>query len=158
MTSTGLIQEKVKEVKQSSKTVVFYFLPWLVSKAWQKMTNGTGTVKSALKFLVSVILYIPNSIISLAITWHKFYCKSLNEDPWILKLVITLLAVFATIMLSVTGVALSMFYYSWTPSILNIVIVTLKIQLAYLVFTLLCIAYKVFKKEQQDMLNRLTDE
>lgn len=140
------------------RKIFLYFLPWLVKKSWQKATKGTGTMQSAFLLLFGLVMYVPNSTVKLALAWHAFYRKALKEDGWPLKFLITFLACTSITMLSLVAVVIIALSVRWNPSAMSVIFVSLKLQIVYVTFTLLHIAYDVFEKEQRDVIKGLSDE
>jgi hypothetical protein len=142
------------------RKIFFYFIPWMGRKFWQKVTNGTGTLVSAGKTLLKVILYVPKNVGLFLLEIHQYYKKSLKNDPLILKILLTMLG---TIVLAAAGMVGTLLVAAASrgtilPNLGNIITYVLKFVIIYNIVVWLLIAYEAFEQEQAQMLEDLSDD
>jgi hypothetical protein len=142
------------------RKIFFYFIPWMGRKFWQKATNGTGTLVSAGKTLLKVILYVPKNIGLVLLEMHRYYKKSIKNDAWPLKIVLTILGTIVLVALSMICMLLLAGASGGTilPNIGNVVTYVLTFIAGYNILVWLLIAYEFFEQEQAHMIDTLSDD
>lgn len=143
------------------KKIFLYFLPWLVEKFWQKITNGSGSITEALRWVWRILTHIPVSTYNIFVALNVKYKSTLSDDgPIFIKvwiaILVSLVIVFGCLIGGLCIVIASKGQYY--PPISSAFKTAFGITILYHIILFFNIMYDIFTKEQEQLIEDLSNE
>lgn len=156
MIDTGYIQEKAKEVKQTSKTVVFYFLPWVWQKITNKAKNAGATSSQCATNVLKVMTYIPSHVLKWIKGMYMFHVKMVEESTAITNIA---MMVISTVCACAITLLITMVTHADNPVPLDpFLFATLISQGVWFAVIGIHATYRTFLRERDTIVKELSDD